>query len=208
MESVCPDALLINYTNPLAMNIWAISSSGICGIMLPIVTISVLLLALPRAPWFRWTENAISDLGRPEFGLSFFNYTLILVGILLLLFSFGLLYSLKGERVGPTVFALSSIYFIGIGIYPLPDPNHVDVSGLFFIAFPLGFLLLGMKMYKKRSPFIKYMGIFALVIAIIGGCSPIFLLYYKGIAIPEAIILFPGFFWCMRYGFHLVISNK
>ena len=129
---------------------YLIKLSGICGIMLPIVTISGLLLALPRAPWFSWTENAISDLGRPEFGLSFFNYTLILIGILLLTFSFGLLYSLKGERVGPTVFALSSLYFIGVGMFPLPDPNHVDVSGLFFIAFPLGFLMFGLKMYKKN----------------------------------------------------------
>jgi hypothetical membrane protein len=187
---------------------YLIKLSGICGIMLPIVTISGLLLALPRAPWFSWTENAISDLGRPEFGLSFFNYTLILIGILLLAFSFGLLYSLKGERVGPTVFALSSIYFIGVGLFPLPDPNHVDVSGLFFIAFPLGFLMLGLKMYKKRSRFIKNMGISALIIAIIGGISPIFLLFYEGIAIPEVVILFPGFFWCMRYGFHLITSEK
>jgi len=187
---------------------YLIKLSGICGIMLPIVTISGLLLALPRAPWFSWTENAISDLGRPEFGLSFFNYTLILVGILLLAFSFGLLYSLKGARVGPTAFALSSIYFIGVGLFPLPNPNHVDVSGLFFIAFPLGFLMLGLKMYKKRSRFIKNMGISALIIAIIGGTSPIFLLFYEGIAIPEVIILFPGFFWCMRYGLHLIASEK
>ena len=48
---------------------YIIKLSGICGIMLPIVIISGLLLALPRAPWFSWTENAISDLGRPEFGL-------------------------------------------------------------------------------------------------------------------------------------------
>jgi len=187
---------------------YLIKLSGICGIMLPIVTISGILIALPRAPWFSWTENAISDLGRPEFGLSFFNYTLILVGILLLIFSFGLLLSSNGERVGPTVFALSSIYFIGLGLFPLPNPNHVDVSGLFFIAFPLGFLMLGLKMYKKRSRFIKNMGISALIIAIIGGVSPIFLLFYGGIAIPEVIILFPGFFWCMRYGFHLTTSEK
>jgi len=181
---------------------YLIKLSGICGIMLPIVTISGLLIALPRAPWFSWTENAISDLGRPDFGLTFFNYTLILVGILLLTFSFGLLYSSKGERIGPTVLALSSIYFIGVGIFPLPDPNHVDVSGLFFIAFPLGFLMLGLKMYKKRSRFIKNMGIS------IGGSTPIFLLFYEGIAIPEVIILFPGFFWCMTYGLHLVTSEK
>ena len=187
---------------------YLIKFSGICGVVLPISFILVLFLSLQRSPWFSWTENAISDLGRSEFGLLFFNYTLITIGILLLFFSFGLYYSLKRERVSPTVFALSSLYFIGIGIFPLPDPNHVDISGLFFIAFPLGFLVLGLHMYKQASSFIRNMGIFAFVIAAIAGCSPVFLFFYGGIAIPEVIILFPGFFWCMRYGLHLIISKK
>jgi len=113
---------------------YLIKFSGICGVVLPISFILVLFLSLQRSPWFSWTENAISDLGRSEFGLLFFNYTLITIGILLLFFSFGLYYSLKRERVGPTVFALSSLYFIGIGIFPLPDPNHVDIISSWFFG--------------------------------------------------------------------------
>jgi hypothetical membrane protein len=183
---------------------YIIKFSGICGIALPIIFLVVLFVSIQYAPWFSWTNNAISDLGRPEFGLDFFNYTLIAVGILLLFFSFGLYYSLKKERAGPLILAISSLYFIGVGIFPLPDPNHVDISGLFFIAFPLGFLILGLHMHTQATPFIKIMGIYAIGITGIAGCSPIFLLLYSGIAIPEIIILTPGFFWCMRFGIHML----
>ena len=181
---------------------------GISGIIIPIIFLSVLYVSIQNAPWFSWSENAISDLGISEFGLQSFNYTLIAIGTLLLFFSFSLVFSLKGERAGPTVLALSSIYFLGVGIYPLPHPNHVDISGLFFIAFPLGFLILGLRFYKKPIAFIRNMGLFALFIAIISSVSPLFLLFNKGIAIPELIILLPGFLWCMIYGIKLLISRK
>jgi len=86
-----------------------IKISGISGIFLPIVFILGLILSILEAPWFRWTDNAISDLGRPEFGVPLFNYTLIAIGFLLFLFSIGLYYSLKREKMGPTALALKFI---------------------------------------------------------------------------------------------------
>jgi len=182
-----------------------IKISGVSGILLPIVFILGLILSILEAPWFRWTDNAISDLGRPEFGIPLFNYTLIAIGFLLFLFSIGLYYSLKREKMGPTALALSSIYFIGVGLYPLPNQIHIDISGLFFIAFPLGFLILGLNMYKKQDHFVKNMGIIALTIAIISGFSPIVFLFFNGIAIPEIIIIIPGLLWCMRYGLNSIL---
>jgi len=179
--------------------------SGICGIILPIIFILSVYLSLQNAIWFSWTENAISDMGRPEYGLEFFNYSLIAIGVLLLIFTFGLYYSMNKYRFGPTVLALSSIYFIGVGIFPLPDPNHVDFSSLFFIGFPIGFFILGQYLYKQKLKFFKNMGIFAFVITIIAVCSPLFLIFYPGIAVPEVLILIPGFFWCLIYGVYLII---
>ena len=189
-------------------NKYFIKILGISGIIIPIIFLAVLYISIQNAPWFSWSENAISDLGRFEYGLISFNYTLIAIGILLLFFSFSLVFSLKGERAGPTVLALSSIYFIGVGIYPLPHPNHVDISGLFFIAFPIGFLILGLRLYKINIAFIRNMGSFALIIVIISGFSPLFLIFNNGIAIPELVILLPGFFWCMIYSIKLLISKK
>jgi len=180
--------------------------SGICGIILPILFIMTMIVSLLSAPWFSWTENAISDMGRPEHGLQFFNYSLIALGVLLLFFTFGLYFSLNKIRFGPTVLAISSIYFIVFGIYPLPDPSHIDFSGLFFIAFPLGFFILGLHLYKQKLKFLKDMGIFAFIIAIIAICQPIYLIFYPGIAVPEILILIPGFFWCMRYSIHMIFT--
>ena len=106
--------------------------SGLSGMLLPILMIALLYFALQQSPWFSWTENAISDLGRPTYGLLGFNLVLIIIGILMFVFSIGLYLSLGGERIGPSLIAISSIYFIGIGVFPLPDPTHIDVSGMFF----------------------------------------------------------------------------
>jgi hypothetical membrane protein len=182
--------------------------SGLCGMSLIIIFSLTLFISLQNAPWFGWTDNAISDLGRPEYEMPFFNLALGFIGILLLVFSIGLISLLRKERIGPTMLALSSIYFIGVGIFPLPDPNHVDISGLFFIAFPLGFLLIGVQLYKKKDVFIARMGKFALVIGILSIISPVVLVFYKGIAIPELIIIFPGFSWCFICGLHLFLKNN
>lgn len=182
--------------------------SGVCGILLPIVFLVILITAFQAAPWFNWTEYAISDIGRPEFGLDFFNFGLALIGILLLMFSFGLYYTLNGEKFGPTALALSSIYFIQVGLISLPDPTHTDVSSLFFIAFPIGFFLLGIRTFNNPFNFYRKMGIFALLITVLTVISPVVLLFYEGIAIPEMIILFPGFIWCMIYGSYFMVSKE
>lgn len=182
--------------------------SGICGILLPIVLLIMLFIAVQQAPWFSLTDNAISDLGKPEHNLSFVNYSFVVMGVLILLFSIGLYFSFKKVRAGSTLLSISSIYFVAAGFVPLPDINHVDASALFFIAFPFSFLLIGLIFYKEKKKFIKKMGLFALLIASLSGISPIFLLFYSGIAIPELIILLPGFSWCLVYGLHLLNERE
>ena len=60
-----------------------IKISGLSGILLPVLMIVLLYLALQQSPWFSWTGNAISDLGRPTYGLLGFNLVLIIIGILM-----------------------------------------------------------------------------------------------------------------------------
>ena len=178
--------------------------SGISGVILPIFTVGLLIWALSQSPWFSWTENALSDIGRPEHGLTCFNYGFIIIGILILIFSFGFYFSLKDQRAGPTVFALSALYLMAVGLYPLPSIEHIDLSALFFIAFPFGFLLYGWRNLNDKSHFKKKMSIFALAVFIIAAFSPVLLLIFNGIAIPEALILFSGMIWFMIYGFYLI----
>ncbi len=178
------------------------------GIVIPLLFVGGLLGALLYAPWFSWTHNAISDLGRPQYGLYFFNYLLTAIGILLLIFSIGLYLLLRGPRFGPAALGLSSLYFIGVGLFPLPHQIHVEISGLFFIAFSLGFFLLGLKLYNHPLVQFKRLGKTALFVAFCSALSPIGLLFFPGIAISEIIILLPGFLWCSLYGMHILKMLK
>ena len=178
--------------------------SGICGILLPIYTIALLMCSILQASSFSWTENAISDLGRLEYGSAVFNIGLVLIGIILLIFSIGMHLLLIEQRIGPTIFALSAIYLIGVGVYPLPMPEHVDLSGLFFIAFPIGFVIFGLVNRDSEIEFLKKMGRAALSLIFIFAISPIPLLFFNGIAIPEAMVIIPGFLWCMVFGFYMI----
>ncbi|MCK4364472.1 MAG: DUF998 domain-containing protein [Thermoplasmatales archaeon] len=184
-----------------------IKTSGFCGVTLPIFTFLFILRSMSRVTGFSWTENAISDLGRIGYGTSYFNFGLIIIGILLLVFSIGLNLALKTQRVGPTVFALSAIYLVGVGIYPLPTSEHIDLSGLFFIAFTFGFLVFGIKNYKNQVDFLKKMGGFALIVVAFAAIAPISLIFVSGIAIPEAMMLFPGFIWCFVFGIYMILSK-
>ena len=122
--------------------------SGVSGVVLAPILIVVIAAALAFAPWFNWTTNAISDLGRPQYGLLFVNTAFVSVGAFLFLFSGGLIFTLQ-QRIGPMALALSSLYFIGVGLFPLPSPIHVETSSLFFIAFSFGFFFLGVKLRQR-----------------------------------------------------------
>ena len=178
--------------------------SGICGIILPIYTVALLSFSIFQASSFSWTDNAISDLGRLPYGLECFNIGLVLIGVILLIFSIGMHLLLTEQRTGPTIFALSAVYLIGVGIFPLPLPEHVDISGLFFIAFPIGFVIFGLVNYNSKIQFLKKMGKAALVLLIIFAIAPFTLFFVSGIAIAEAMVIIPGFFWCMVLGFYMV----
>ncbi len=181
---------------------------GLCGVLVFFVVLISIIFSINMSPWFSWTENALSDLGRPEGASTFFNANIALAGLLLCIFSFGLLIVLTEDSVGPTMLGFSSIFLFGVGINPLPSQEHVILSCCFFIAFPLGFLALGYNLFKKEHDFQKKMGKFAIGIAMISFCTPIFLLFLKGIAIPESVVIFPGLFWCFVYGFNLFTEKE
>ena len=122
--------------------------------------------------------------------------------------SFSKDFSLKDQRAGPTVFALSALYLMAVGLYPLPSMEHIDLSALFFIAFPFGFVLFGLRNLNDAIPFKKKMSIFALAVFIIAAFSSVLLLIFNGIAIPEILIFFPGIIWFMIYGFYLIFYKN
>ena len=171
------------------------------GLILPFFTLITLILSIQMAPSFNWTQNAISDLGMFESSSLLFNSGIIISGFLLMIFSIGLPKMLEMQKISYILLFLSSFFLIVIGIFPLPSPYHIYVSVLFFISFPLCFLTLGLYLYKLKDSFKRKLGKSALTIPGIAVISPVFLLFFNGIAISEIIIVTPGFIWCMSYSF-------
>ena len=65
--------------------------AGICGILLPFVFFTGILIAISYSPWFKWTHNALSDLGVKGISALIFNNGLIFGGLLAFIFSIGLI---------------------------------------------------------------------------------------------------------------------
>ena len=172
--------------------------AGICGIFIPVVIFTCFGLALVSSPWFNWTQHALSDLGVNEPSAVFFNYGMVLGGILAFIFSLGLIQMLS-KKLGAYILTLSSFALIGIGLFPETlFPLHFITSASFFVLLISAFLLIGLRV--KQDRFNRSMGLFALLFVTIAVCSTFFLFCLPGIAIPEALSCFPAFFWCMVVG--------
>ena len=80
--------------------------AGICGVLLPVVVFISIWFAMSDAPWFRWTHNALSDLGLEGVSAFFFNNGMIFGGILAFVFSIGLSKTLS-NKTGAYILAIS-----------------------------------------------------------------------------------------------------
>jgi hypothetical membrane protein len=172
--------------------------AGVCGIFIPVVIFTCLGVALISSPWFTWTHHALSDLGIMENSAVFFNYGMIVGGILTFVFSLGLIKVLS-HKTGAYLLALSSVALIGIGIFPETVATlHFITSASFFMLLTIALLIIGLTIRKNH--FERSMGSLAFVFAVIALFSTVFLLYLEGIAIPEALSCFPAFVWCLIVG--------
>jgi hypothetical membrane protein len=187
---------MVKKSNPEKNRITKVA--GICGILIPIVVLMCIGLAMSHSPWFRFTKHAFSDLGVEGISAIFFNSGMIIGGILVLIFSFGLIKILT-NKTGGYILSLSSFALIGIGIFPeTVYILHFIVSAAFFVLLAISLLIIGLTIKRNKSE--RTMGILAALFAIIAICSTILLLPFEGIAIPEAVSSLPAFIWCMVYG--------
>ena len=180
--------------------------AGLCGILVPIVVFVCIGLSMAQAPWFRWTQHALSDLGVEDFSAIFFNYGMAIGGILAFIFSLGLIKTLS-NKIGAYILSLSSLALIGIGLFPeTVFPIHFIISASFFVLLALSMLIIGLKI--KQDQFERDMGLLATIFAILAISSTVFLLILEGVAIPESISCFPAFIWCMIYGIKMTFGQS
>jgi len=180
--------------------------SGICGILLPITVFICIGFAIANSPWFNWTLHALSDLGAEGISAIFFNSGMILGGILAFIFSYGLTKTLS-NKIGAYALSLSALALVGIGVFPetIATPHFVT-SAAFFILITLSLLALGLTI--KKSEFERHMSGLAALFAVFALGAVFLLLPFKGIAIPESVVCFPAFIWCMIFGIKMVFYTE
>ena len=121
--------------------------SGICGILAVAVSAIGMGIAVAIYPSFDWSTDFVSHLGSEgAVSAPFFNNGVIASGVLLFVFSIGLLKSLNNKisKFGCIAMAGAAIGLAGLGIYNLP---HVFLHRVFTIPFflliPVSILLIG-----------------------------------------------------------------
>jgi len=178
--------------------------AGICGILLPFVFFTGILIAISYSPWFKWTNNALSDLGVKGSSALIFNNGLIFGGLLAFIFSIGLI-KILSNKIGAYILAIGSLALIGAGLFPITMYTlHYIMSAIFFGSLTIGLLIIGITM--KYNQFDQNMGNAAIMIALLAFITPVTLYFSHGIAIPEMIICFLVFLWCMSYGVKITLK--
>ncbi len=115
-------------------------------------------------PWFRVTNNALSDLGGGNLLLNghpaptdpwVYNYGLIITGIIIALFSLSIIYksSRKIENMGLSFFIISGLFLALIGYYHEGTYPHGFVSIWFFILASISYLTIGISLLSKSGKF-------------------------------------------------------
>jgi hypothetical membrane protein len=169
--------------------------AGIAGICVPVVTLVGIGLALRAAPWFSWTENAISDLGMVPGSDAPFNSAMALGGLMLLIFSLGVR-SLVSRRSG-SLLGIASVMLIGLG---LVNENLFAVHWLFscsfFILLITTFLVLWLDPLNTR----KMLARTARLLVVVAVASSGLFWFFPGAALPETCVLVPAFIWCAGVG--------
>ena len=160
--------------------------SGICGILAPLITFTLIFLSISTHSNFSWTNNCLSDLGVVPGNTEFlYNTAMISGGILALGFAFGLFS--KTGKASAIIFILVALSLAAIGVFPgNAKPYHVIASSLFFILFPISMLFAAKHFWKDR----KLMALFTLalvVITIAGGILNEMGIFGPGCAIAEII---------------------
>jgi hypothetical membrane protein len=144
-------------------------------------------------------------LGVRENVAALFNYGLLAGGIFSFIFSIGLA-KILSKKIGAYTLAVSSLALIGVGFFPETIFTlHYFTSATFFVFLALSLFIIGSTI--KQNQFEQNMGAIALVFSLFAFASPIFLLFFNGVAIPEALAWFPALFWCMTYGAKMAVSG-
>ena len=161
--------------------------AGICGILTPILALTLIFVSIKMSPWFSWHDNALSDMGVSATP-NFFNFALLSSGGLQLIF---VLFGLRSS-IGPGKLARLGLFTLIFGAIALPligifteayGRTHYYISATYFLGTPLGYIVLGSSMIRRGERVAGILSIAAGMAAILA----ITLVPHKRIAVPEIL---------------------
>jgi len=185
------------------MNQRVVHFFSIFGVASPILGILVISISLSLAPWFRWDQFALSNLGgTDDFGATIFNSGMLMTGSLMMLFSACLLEYTTGNKVGTlgaVIHFLGSICLLGIGFANINvEPWHWYSALGLFVSMPASTVLIGFFEFQGGK---RFFPILALTCTIIS--YSIWLVKWPAIAIPEIISVLAITFWQILFALHI-----
>jgi hypothetical membrane protein len=178
--------------------------SGISGVISPLLSLSMIFLAISFSPWFNWFNNALSDLGVSDLASIVFNAGLISGGALTIVFVFGLKYLLHGRMtstIGRILLVLTGVALMGIGLFPeTTGVAHFFFSVAFFVLLPISSWTLGADMLRHSTK--EPWGWFSMIIGVVSIVPWLF--RWRGVAIPEMTSSLAMSVWSITMGLRLL----
>jgi hypothetical membrane protein len=185
---------------------------GFCGILGSGLSIMLVIAATVLSPWFRWENNALSELGVGEVSL-LFNSAMLIGGVLIFFFALGLREYLDGNRlvrVGVNLIITASIFLALVGVFTVDMMlMHGIVSlGPLMLA-PLGFVFIGFGTEDARiRKFSIGSGAAALISILVLPMVILFLPFKVGFAVPEITNTIITTVWIFGMGTKLIKHKK
>jgi hypothetical membrane protein len=181
---------------------------GLCGMLAPIVTLTLIFVSIALSPWFDWHNNALSDIGVSSTA-SFFNATLLLGGAFYLVFAIGFL---RWHRVSSLLSKIAAFFMLAggaglmlIGLFPEDAGDiHYVVAVTYFLATPLAYVLLGIDLLRRGTPIPGALSIAAGLAAL---CL-IFFVPHKHYAVPEILAAVIIGAWTLSFGVKMLIEPE
>jgi hypothetical membrane protein len=161
------------------------------AVLAAVVAFGAILITTTVAPWFSWTENALSDLGHHERATAnLFNGGLIVAGLIGSAFPLWLVFDTDDfpRRLGAVTVAVTLVDLALIGVFPTPHDLHGTVSVVFFVGVTLGLIVWGIGDIRDdrrlRGGTIAATGFFHGTFWVVWFSS---IIPYEGVAVPEFV---------------------
>ncbi len=182
--------------------------AGLCGIVSPIVTLTLIFVAVAQSPWFSWHDNALSDMGISQTPNSF-NAALLIGGVTYLVFVIGFL-----RWLGPTsslsqlaawLMLVGGISLTLIGILTEAAGGiHDIVAATYFLVTPLAYVLFGIDLLRRGA---RVRG----ALTITAGAAALMFIAavpHKRIAVPEILAAVIIAAWTFSIGMMMSLESS